>query len=89
VTRVPCDEGWKPLSLEIGQTGHIVTRKLYFAIGISGAPQLMAGCLISKCIVAINRDPDAHIFKEPDFGAVGDYQKVLPPMIEKCKTLLE
>jgi electron transfer flavoprotein alpha subunit len=89
VTRVPCDEGWKPLALEIGQTGHIVTPNLYFAIGISGAPQHMAGCSGSKCIVAINRDPDAHIFKEADFGVMGDYRAVLPALIEKCKTLLE
>jgi electron transfer flavoprotein alpha subunit len=89
VTRVPCDEGWKPLALEIGQTGHIVTPNLYFAIGVSGAPQHMAGCSGSKCIVAINRDPDAHIFKEADFGVIGDYRSVLPALIEKCKTLLE
>ena len=67
VTRVPCDEGWMPLSLEIGQTGHIVSPSLYIAIGISGAPQHMAGCSGSKCIIAINRDPEAHIFKEADF----------------------
>jgi len=88
VTRVPCDEGWKPLSLEIGQTGHIVTPSLYIAVGVSGAPQHMAGCSGSKCIVAINRDPDAQIFKEADFGVVGDYRQILPPMIEKCKALL-
>lgn len=88
VTRVPCDEGWKPLSLEIGQTGHIVTPHLYIAVGISGAPQHMAGCLGSKCIVAINRDPDAQIFREADFGVVGDYRQVLPALIAKCKTLL-
>ena len=89
VTRVPCDEGWKPLALEIGQTGHIVTPNLYFAIGVSGAPQHMAGCSGSKCIVAINRDPDANIFKEANFGVIGDYRGVLPALIEKCKTLLE
>jgi electron transfer flavoprotein alpha subunit len=88
VTRVPCDEGWKPLSLEIGQTGHIVTPDLYIAVGVSGAPQHMAGCLGSKCIVAINRDPDAQIFKEADFGVVGDYRQVLPTLIAKCKALL-
>ena len=88
VTRVPCDEGWKPLSLEIGQTGHIVTPNLYIAVGVSGAPQHMAGCLGSKCIVAVNRDPDAQIFREADFGVVDDYRQVLPPMIEKCKALL-
>lgn len=89
VTRVPCDEGWMPLSLEIGQTGHIVSPNLYIAVGISGAPQHMAGCSGSKCIVAINRDPDVHIFKVSDFGVVGDYKKVLPPLIEKCKALLK
>ena len=88
VTRVPCDEGWMPLSLEIGQTGHIVSPALYIAVGISGAPQHIAGCLGSKCIVAINRDPDAHIFKVADFGVVGDYREALPPLVEKCKALL-
>lgn len=88
VSRVPCDEGWKPLSLEIGQTGHIVNPGLYIAVGISGAPQHMAGCSGSKCLVAINRDPDAQIFKEADFGVVGDYRQVLPAMIEKCKALM-
>lgn len=88
VSRVPCDEGWKPLSLEIGQTGHIVTPDLYIAVGISGAPQHMAGCSGSKYIVAINRDPDSQIFKEANFGVIGDYRQVLPSLIEKCKTLL-
>jgi electron transfer flavoprotein alpha subunit len=89
VTRVPCDEGWMPTSLEIGQTGHIVSPNLYIAVGISGAPQHMAGCSGSKCIVAINRDSEAHIFKEADFGLVGDYREVLPTLIEKCKTLVK
>lgn len=89
VSRVPCDEGWKPISLEIGQTGHIVTPNLYIAIGISGAPQHMAGCAGSKCIVAVNRDPDAQIFKEANFGIVGDYRAILPSFIEKCKSLVK
>jgi electron transfer flavoprotein alpha subunit len=89
VTRVPCDEGWMPVSLEIGQTGHIVNPNLYIAIGISGALQHMAGCSGSKFIVAINRDPEAHIFNEADFGVVGDYREVLPPLIGKCKTLIK
>jgi electron transfer flavoprotein alpha subunit len=89
VTRVPCDEGWMPMSLEIGQTGHIVSPNLYIAVGISGAPQHMAGCSGSKCIVAINRDSEAHIFKEADFGVVGDYREVLPKLNEKCKTLVK
>jgi electron transfer flavoprotein alpha subunit len=89
VTRVPCDEGWMPLSLEIGQTGHIVSPNLYIAIGISGAPQHMAGCSGSKCIVVINRDPEAHIFQVSDFGVVGDYRQALPALIEKCKALVK
>jgi electron transfer flavoprotein alpha subunit len=88
VTRVPCDEGWMPMTLEIGQTGRIVGPDLYIAVGISGAVQHMAGCSGSKHIVAINKDPDAHIFKESDFGVVGDYRQAIPTLIEKCKALL-
>ncbi|HOE17986.1 MAG TPA: electron transfer flavoprotein subunit alpha/FixB family protein [Syntrophorhabdaceae bacterium] len=87
VTRVPCDEGWKPLSMEIGQTGRIVSPNLYIAVGVSGAPQHMTGCSSSKLLVAINRDPDANIFKEADLGVVGDYKKVLPSLIERCRSL--
>ncbi len=87
VTRVPCDLGWAPISMEIGQTGHIVSPDLYIAIGISGAPQHIAGCLGSKIIVAINRDADANIFKVSDFGVTGDYLQVLPPFIERIKSL--
>jgi len=88
VTRVPCDEGWKPLSMEIGQTGHIVSPNLYIAIGVSGAPQHMTGCSSAKLLVAVNRDPDANIFKEADLGVVAEYRKVLPSLIERCKALL-
>ena len=88
VSRIPCDEGWMPLSLEIGQTGHMVSPNIYIAIGISGAMQHLAGCSGSKCIIAINKDAEAHIFKEADFGIVGDYREALPPLIEKCKALL-
>jgi electron transfer flavoprotein alpha subunit len=87
VTRVPCDEGWMPVSLEIGQTGHIVNPKLYIAIGISGALQHMAGCSGSKWIVAINKNPEAHIFKEADFGVIGDYRNVLQQFIDECRAL--
>jgi electron transfer flavoprotein alpha subunit len=88
ITRVPRDEGWMPVSLEIGQTGHVVSPDLYIAVGISGAPQHLAGCSSAKCIVAINKDPQAHIFQEADFGIIGDYRKILPPLIDKIKALL-
>lgn len=87
-TRVPCDERWVPVSLEIGQTGRTVTPELYIAVGISGAVQHMAGCSGAKCIVAINKDPEAHIFQEADFGVVGDYREVVPALIERLKNLL-
>jgi len=89
ITRVPSDEDWMPKSLEIGQTGHMVSPSLYFAVGISGAPQHLAGCSNSKIIVAINKDPEASIFGMADFGIVGDYRKVLPALIEKLKALKE
>jgi len=88
ITRVPADENWMPKSLEIGQTGHIVGPELYIAVGISGAPQHLAGCSSSKVIVAINKDPQARIFEEADFGIVGDYREVLPALIAKLKDLL-
>jgi electron transfer flavoprotein alpha subunit len=86
-SRVPCDEGWMPKNLEIGQTGHMVSPDVYIAVGISGAPQHLAGCSGSKCIVAINRDREAHIFKESDLGLVGDYREALPSLIEKLKSI--
>ena len=87
VTRVPCDEGWMPISLEIGQTGHVVNPNLYIAVGISGAVQHMAGCSGSKCIVAINKDAGAHIFREANWGVVSDYREVLPIFINKCREM--
>jgi electron transfer flavoprotein alpha subunit len=89
ITRVPSDENWMPKSLEIGQTGHMVSPSLYIAVGISGAPQHLAGCSSSKMIVAINKDPQAPIFHMADFGIVGDYREVLPALIERLKDLRE
>lgn len=84
-TRVPVDENWVPLSMEIGQTGKIVSPDLYIAVGISGAAQHITGCLNSKTIITINKDPDANMFKISDFGLVADYKEALPILIEKLK----
>jgi len=84
-TRVPVDENWVPLSMEIGQTGKMVSPELYIAIGISGAAQHITGCISSKKIVTINRDPDANMFKISDLGVVADYKAIVPVLIEKLK----
>jgi len=87
-TRPPCDNGWVPASLQVGLTGKIVSPTLYIAVALSGSSQHIAGCSGSKNIIAINKDPEANIFKEARFGVVGDYKKVLPAFTEKVKELL-
>lgn len=87
-SRPPADNGWVPEALHIGLTGKIVAPDLYIAVAVSGASQHMAGCSGSKHIVAINKDPDANIFREAEFGVVGRYEEVLPAFIGKLKELL-
>lgn len=87
-TRPPCDNGWIADTQQVGLTGKIVTPDLYFAIGVSGASQHLAGCSSSKTIVAINKDPEANIFRQAHYGIVEDWKKVLPPLIEKIKELV-
>ena len=87
-SRPPCDSGWVPASVQVGLTGKIVTPDVYIAVAISGSSQHLAGCSGSKCIVAINKDPEANIFKVAQFGLVGDYKKVLPAFAQKCKQLM-
>ncbi|MDD2196315.1 MAG: electron transfer flavoprotein subunit alpha/FixB family protein [Bacteroidales bacterium] len=84
-SRPVSDEGWRPHEEHTGQTGKIVAPNLYFAIGISGATQHLAGVSASKFIVAINSDKDAPIFEAAQYGIVGDAAKVLPKLVDAVK----
>ena len=88
-SRAACDAGWLDHSYQVGLTGKTITPDLYITVAISGASQHLAGCSGSKHIVAINRDPEANIFKEASFGVVGDWKAVLPAFTETVRELLE
>lgn len=84
-TRAVTDLGWRPHYEQIGQTGKTVKPKLYFAVGISGAVQHVVGMQNAETVVAINRDPDAPIFKLAQIGVVGDLNEILPALISELE----
>jgi electron transfer flavoprotein alpha subunit len=86
-SRAAVDSGWVPYSWQIGLTGKTISPDVYITVGISGASQHIAGCSGAKCIVAINKDREANIFRYARYGIVGDWQKILGALLEAAEEL--
>jgi len=86
-SRAVCDAGWMDHSYQIGLTGKNISPNLYLTVAISGASQHMAGCGSSKHIVSIDKNPDATIFNDAEFGAIGDWKNILPGFLDTLKDL--
>jgi electron transfer flavoprotein alpha subunit len=84
-TRPACDLGWVPADLQIGMTGRVVAPVLYIGVALSGSSAHLAGCGNAKNVIAINKDPEANIFRVANYGIVGDFKQVLPILIDKCR----
>ena len=86
-SRAVVEVGWLPQNYQVGQSGKTVSPRIYFAIGISGAVQHLAGIAGADTVIAVNTDPEAEIFKRADYGIVGDYKEILPILSEKIKKI--
>ncbi len=88
-SRPPVDAGWFPSTAQVGITGRIVSPEVYMAVAISGSSQHLSGMGDSRVIVAVNKDPEAYIFKVSDFGVVGEWQQVVPAFAARLRELME